>query len=118
MLPWVKVGFLSANGTDGDGVLTLLLGIGIALISWLSRRPTRAAWILLVLAGLATAIGVYDVGNITAKGKDLGSGSTAIHISASVGIGLWLTVVAAVAVLVGAVMGLRDAKRSRKALVL
>jgi Protein of unknown function (DUF2510) len=113
LLPWVKAeaGIFSAtkNGIEGDGVLTLLLAIAIALVCWLARRPRRAAVVAIVLAGLAAAIGIYDMVDITNKANDLAS-STAIHVSATIGVGLWLTVLAAVAVIIGAFIGFNDAK--------
>jgi hypothetical protein len=111
VLPWVKasVGAFSVtkNGIDGDGVFTLLLGGGIAVAFFLIRRAKTAAWITLALAGIAGAIALYDTIDVSQKADELTSNQTSLfHVSASVGVGLWLALAGAVVALVGGVIAL------------
>ncbi len=116
LLPWVKAeaGFFSVskNGMDGDGVFTLLFGGAIALVFALTRKPNTAAWLVIALSGLAGAIAVYDTIDVSNKADELTNSSSSIHVSASVGIGLWLTLAAAILALVGGFMALTNTPES------
>jgi hypothetical protein len=91
-LPWVSIFGISARGTDGDGVITLILSlVGLAVLMFSSRalRPERAAGkvsniTLIVLAAIVALVGLIDM-----------SGAAAI--------GLYLTLFAGIAWLVGAI---------------
>lgn len=111
LLPWVKAeaGIFSVtkNGIDGDGVITLLLGGGITLAFLLTRAPKTAAWLVIALAGLATAVAAYDTIDISKKAEDLTNRSSFIHVSATVGVGLWLSLAGGVVALVGGILALR-----------
>lgn len=105
VLPWAKVsaGILSVtqNGTEGDGLLTLVLAIiGIVFFGLLKNGRNRAI-ILLIVAGLAGAIAIYDIINFTLKAASV-ERSEGI-VSASVEFGLWLTAFGAVAATVAAI---------------
>lgn len=103
LLPWATItapliGQVSKNGTDGDGVFTLILAVlvgalGVAL--W--NRPGRS---LAVLAGLGSAVvglvAVVDISDIETFAAD----SRFVHVS--VGIGLWLVAIGAVCSFVAA----------------
>ena len=111
LLPWVKAeaGFLTVtkNGIDGDGVLTLLLAGTLALLFALVRQATTAGWLVVVLGGLAGAIALYDTIDVSQQADELTtSSSTTFHVSASVGVGLWVTLAAAIVILVGGIMAL------------
>jgi hypothetical protein len=59
---WVSVAFLSVSGMDGDGKLSIVLGITsllIGLIAFSYRRSWVTGLAMLLLMG-AGAIGVYD----------------------------------------------------------
>ena len=91
-LPWVSLFGISARGTDGDGVITLILGLaGIGILAYSSslfraeKVPGRASQItLIVLAALVALIGLFDMNGAAA-------------------IGLYLTLFAGIAWLVGAI---------------
>ena len=111
-MPWVKasLGFLSVqrSGIDGDGAFTLVCGIAAAVLFWVV--VSRAGRIIVLIAGgFALAISIYDIVNISSKADELSSASGAFSIDASVGLGLWLSAIAAAAVVVGAVLAIRDA---------
>lgn len=91
-LPWVSVFGIGVRGIEGDGVLTLLLAIAGAVVLGLTsglfggqRTPGRASQIVLVvLASLVALVGLYDMNGAAA-------------------IGLYLTLLAGIAWVVGAV---------------
>jgi Protein of unknown function (DUF2510) len=60
VMPWVHAdaGFFSVtkSGTDGDGVFTLVIGGVIGLVFFLARKPKTMVWLVISLAGVATAI--------------------------------------------------------------
>jgi hypothetical protein len=111
-LPWVKasIGILSAEkaGIDGDGVFTLGLGVVAVLVFALMKsQPGR---VLTLVAGLlASAVALYDIVDVNNKAAELSSRSGPFQIEASVGIGLWLSLVGGVAVVIGAILAMRDA---------
>jgi hypothetical protein len=103
-LPWMDVDgplglSLSVRGTDGsnDGWVTLLCGGVVIAVVALYQVRSRA-----VIAGLcgvvAGAVGLYDFRDIRDRIDNLHVGSTTVD--GSVGNGLWLTLIAAVAVIV------------------
>jgi len=99
-LPWAEVGPFSVSGTDGDGVLTLGLGVLIAVVAWPSMQKAigRGRSITAsIAAGLALVVCVYDVVNVSSSDNDF--------IEAEVGIGLWVCTAGAIAVIVGLVLG-------------
>lgn len=104
-LPWVDVtapfiGSISVEGTEGDGKLTLALGLAILL-----GVIDQAAW---RVVGLLAAVGVlgmalYDISDISNAIGDAGEVSDGL-VSASVGIGLWAVLVGSLAAIVGIVI--------------
>ncbi len=91
-LPWATVGPFDIAGTDGDGVLTLIIGALVAALAW-TRKAPRA---VIVLVGIAVLIGVYDlvdVGRVAGGDEEL--------FDVSIGIGLIITVAASVVAVVG-----------------
>lgn len=101
-LPWVSIFGISAIGIKGDGVLTLVLalagGVILAMTTGLvgsPRAPGRVSQIaLLVLAGIAALIALLDMNGAAA-------------------IGLYLTLMAGIAWVVGAAWQLSLTKQAR-----
>jgi hypothetical protein len=89
-LPWISTPFGSVSGTEGDGFITLVLYGLVLIFSVLGKTSTSLKGGLLigaiVLALVASAVGVYDIMN--AK-KLLGS-------IGSIGIGLYLVAAAGI----------------------
>ena len=112
LLPWESLGIVSANGTSGDGVITLfasLLTIGaVVLFARGAWRPklVRSAAGLLILLCLATSL--YDVIHISGEQISL-LGST---ISPSVGSGLWLCFIGSMVAAVALGVDFRNSSRS------
>lgn len=95
LLPWATLGFISVAGTEGDGVITLILGLATAALALLaSVKGSR--WPLLVgavLSVLVVLIAIYDISDVSS--------------TASVGSGLWLTLIAGGVAVVAAVLASR-----------
>jgi hypothetical protein len=112
LMPWVKAsaGVFSAtkNGIDGDGVLTLGLAAAIALGFFFSRQAKTSAWLVIAPAGIVLAIAIYDMIDISNKADELTNSRSLIHVSATIGAGLWLTVVAGVVALLGGLLALNQ----------
>ncbi|GAC79854.1 hypothetical protein SAMN04488550_1890 [Gordonia malaquae] len=114
-LPWVTIsGFVndSASGVgDGkDGVITLILGLIAAGVAgaavFLTAKQAAlplAAGVTAVLAGvISVLVAIVDIADVSDAANDINSGSTSpfgtsFDIEAHVGFGLWLTLVAALA---------------------
>jgi len=110
-LPWVKaeagVFNITKNGIDGDGVITLVLAGALALAFLLARSVKTGAWLVITFAALAIAVAAYDTIDISKKADELTSQTSFLHVDASVGVGLWLSLAGAIAALVGGVLALR-----------
>jgi hypothetical protein len=108
LLPWVTVhsafGSISIAGTEGDGVITLIIGLAFAA-GFAAKKTVLAA-----LAGFAAlGMAIYELTNVQSGIRDaereLGEFATA-----SVGIGLWIVLIGAIAMLLG-VHGQRSGQR-------
>jgi len=101
-LPWVSIFGISAIGLEGDGTITLVLAVAggtiLAITSGLfgsQRTPGRVSQIaLLVLAILAALVGLLDMNGAAA-------------------IGLYLTLFAGIAWVVGAAWQLNATKQDQ-----
>ncbi len=101
LLPWAKVdtaiGSKSVSGIEGDGIITLVLGIGaLAAIAVSAYGKRWGAVIATILGGIVAIVGIIDwadVGGVTAS-VDTG------FASVSVGAGLVLTAIGGVALTV------------------
>jgi hypothetical protein len=112
-LPWLTASapFMSVtkNGIESDGQITAGLAIvaGILVLAYLRalRRPLAVLIIVAALAALITFVGMIDFINVKDKIGDLTAEQRRL-ISASVGVGLYLTIAAGVTLLTGAVLGI------------
>src|SRR5690606_12944525 len=89
-MPWVDAGFISAAGTEGDGMLTLVLG-AIAVFTSLVRKSIGT----IVAMALVVLIAGYDVANISTMADDS-------FITVSPGMGLILVLLAGIGAIVAA----------------
>lgn len=99
-LPWAKAGPFSVSGTDGDGVLTLVLAVIVAIVAWPTIRTSigRARSITTAIAtALALIICIYDIANVSSTGNEF--------IEPQVGIGLWMAAGGGAAIVVGLIIG-------------
>jgi hypothetical protein len=107
-LPWasIDIGFdsVSKNGTDGDGVITIVFGIAavvLLIIRWNKVRARGLTIGALVLSALTAVIAVIDMVDVKSRFSD-----SPFAISASIGIGLWLTLIGALVAVAGTVLAL------------
>ena len=109
---WASIGIFSVNGLDDgrDGIITLIAGILAAIALWRCFRDprSRAAIAVLVLGALASLIAIVDIADIS--GEDAGEffGQT---IEITVGWGLWVTALAAIALTVAGALLLVQRRR-------
>ena len=113
LLPWVTISVFFASeslaGTNGEfnGKFTLIGGLiaGAASIPLLFMRQ-KLAWglaaLIMVVGALVGVLALYDMVDIQSTINDTDTGGLA---SASIGIGLWITVLAAPALVVGSFWG-------------
>lgn len=99
VLPWASVdtafgSSISVRGTEGDGVLTLLLALagGAAAVAVVMARKPMAAIGGIVAGGLALLIGVFDFIDLARVSGDSGG-----LVESHVGFGLWLVLLGSLA---------------------
>jgi hypothetical protein len=98
---------VSVKGTDGqrDGKITIVAGIVTLAMAglMLARRSGRWTWIVAIVMGAITTItAIVDVSDVSDADNELKGLATA-----SVGAGLWLTLVAGIGILVAAILASR-----------
>jgi predicted small integral membrane protein len=133
LAPWVTltapfVGSISKNGTSGDGVFVVILGVALLAVAGLRIGGVRVHWaVALVLALALLGLAVYEIVRVyqaagelrtSLAGQDddpLGlSAAVASASSLSVGFGLWLDGVAGIVGL-GAAIALASAPQPQAA---
>lgn len=104
LLPWVSVtpifGTLSVNGTEGDGVLTLIAGAfaGVVAGAALGRKSVSGVTsTLLILLGAGSGFVAYVSFSVVSDAASMAEQG----VLSSVGVGLWLVIVGS-ATIVGA----------------
>ncbi|MDA0270829.1 MAG: hypothetical protein O2919_07335 [Chloroflexi bacterium] len=113
LLPWARVGIFSVAGTDGDGMVTLIVGMSIVAVAlaWGLGRGARGPLLAISLLGIVVlAIGIYDAVNISTAIRDFRSemdGNMLAGLFApSVGMGLVVTIFGGFVALATGVVGL------------
>ena len=105
-LPWINLPILGAiAGTEGDGWITFCL-FSFALFTTLTGTPGLGRRICIGIAGvIASAIGVHDASSLIARKAELvGEGdrlAEALASSTSIGVGLYLVIIAGLVVALG-----------------
>ncbi len=103
VLPWATVsslfGSASVNGTDGDGVITLILAIGIGVLLGLWRRGTAIA--ATVLGAIVVVVALYDLADVANVADELGGLG-----DVSPGVGLVLVLLGGLAATAASVVGI------------
>jgi hypothetical protein len=101
-LPWITAatifGDVSRSGVDGggDGIVTALLGVAVAIVTLTTRRHPndRGAGLAIVICALIiVAISAYDFFSVNDRINDIDRR----FVDASVGIGLYLTIASGIA---------------------
>ncbi|RYF56952.1 MAG: hypothetical protein EOO27_16945 [Comamonadaceae bacterium] len=96
--PWATFFAFSSSGTEGDGVVTLILGTiaAIALFTLMGmggRARFGLQWVAPVVGLLSLIVAVADIINVTSTSGEL-FGET---VGAQIGWGLWLVAASSVA---------------------
>jgi len=103
-LPWATAfgGVFTKAGTEGDGIVTLIVGLACGLIGALRLAGVlarTASTVLLSLAGAGIAlVGIIDLVDLQQRVADAGVQGV------SAGSGLYLTILAGGSILVGALL--------------
>ncbi|WP_256839225.1 hypothetical protein [Ornithinimicrobium faecis] len=106
-LPWANVVLAGpVYGTDGDGVITLGVAVPVAVLGLIAGLGKGRVWmfaVTLFLGLIATAVGAYDLSNISSfvSGESM----------ADLGPGLPVIVVGGLVVLGAAVFGMAKGRR-------
>ncbi|HSS41257.1 MAG TPA: hypothetical protein VLK37_01760 [Solirubrobacterales bacterium] len=92
--PWQTTFLVDLAGTDGDGVITLVLG-SLAGLLLLTKRP-GSGWLAFagVLAGIGAVVAAYDLVQILNSEQEIFGQQVEL---VRPGWGLWLTLVASIA---------------------
>lgn len=103
-LNWVSVSAgpfaESKNGIEGDGKITLILGVLLIVGAVIALKKPGRPWVALVFSVLALLMGIFeyiDISGDVSDIKDLG-------LSASVGIGVYIVILGALVGLVSSVL--------------
>jgi drug/metabolite transporter (DMT)-like permease len=96
-LPWATGPFgISASGTSGDGILTIILSVPMAIFGWLMLRRRWASIAAIVTSVLVVALMIFEVVHLSQIGY------------VSLGIGIVVCLVGGLAGLLGAILARRD----------
>jgi hypothetical protein len=115
-LTWVSASdgalSISVKGTDGgrDGNITLVLGIAVAIVAGLLAWRTILGLSIgtMVLGALIAIVAIIDISD-----PDGDSDLKSLGVDVSIGVGLWLTLAAGIAVLAAGLWALVAGKRLR-----
>lgn len=94
-MAWVKIGFIQANGTQGDGWFTIVGGVLALLFAFKVGAPGRYRG-LLIVGVLMAALLVYEFVNIASTEGPFG-------ISPSYGEGLYICSAGAIGTVIASV---------------
>lgn len=97
--PWQTTAMVHRAGTDGDGLITLMLAMGAGLL--VLSKPQGSGWMMLAgLLGVGCAfVGILDLIDIQTSTQELFGREVRL---VSAGWGLWLTAFASLCLSVGA----------------
>ena len=110
--PWVTVLGIDRTNTDGDGIITLVLGAAAAAMLFAvfnlgsdrAKLQTRLCTVCIPLGALAFLVAATDMGEVTSRHVEL-FGTT---ITAQPGWGLWLVLLMSVVLVVTALITTRQ----------
>ncbi len=110
LLPWATVdtalGSKSVSGIEGDGIITLVLGIGaMAAIAVSAYGKRWGAVIATIFGGIVAIVGIIDWADVGGASADPG------FASISVGAGLVLTAIGGIALAVTSLWAFVSSKK-------
>jgi peptidoglycan/LPS O-acetylase OafA/YrhL len=98
-LPWAESGIFSVAGTRGDGIITLIGGVIVALVGIANRESIGAGVGVVVIAGLSLWIAFSVIDRLEGD---------------SVGAGLILTAIASLVAVIVGIQLILEARRARE----
>lgn len=104
-LPWATTSERSIAGTEGDGAITLVIGVLIVGLAVMIARGQGRLWVGVtagVLSALTTLTAAVDINNVAHFSTDFADSALAV----SVGLGLWLTMAAALVAVAASVVAI------------
>lgn len=102
LLPWANGPFgISASGTNGDGILAIILSVPMAIFAWLMISRRWASIATIVVSVLTVAMMSFEVVHIS-------SAAYSSQLGVSIGIGVIVCFAGGVAGLIGGILGRRD----------
>lgn len=114
--PWAKIWIVTADGLDGDGQITVVMGLAALVGLFLRmREPLQRSWIvygLVVVMGIAALIGGYDWQNIDNAIGELDDNPFATNASVAWGLQL-MTITAVIGTAVAFAEALDHFRRTR-----
>jgi hypothetical protein len=112
-LPWAQAGFFSVNGTDGDGILTLVIGAVAFAVTLVSKGagPMLISFFAGLLAG---GIAVYDAMNIADYAAEQSDPDSLFRIQVNIGTGLYLVILSAGAGTLGSFLRIWETEQARR----
>lgn len=111
--PWVTFLGISVGGTEGDGVITLILGAlaAAALGTLLARTaPPRFGlqWAGTAVGAICLAVAIYDMANLSTEDEEF----FGQMIGPDIGWGLWLLLLSSIALCATATIAAIQTRRS------
>jgi len=107
IFPWITasavfVGSISVNGMEGDGKITIVLGVILLVFGFVGVGGGKIHPVILILPGVA-AIGVVIINyqNIQDAVREIQSSGVGVS---SIGYGFWMIAIGGVVAVVGAVL--------------
>lgn len=73
-MPWGQAGIFTVSGTQGDGVITLIAGVVIAIIGIAKRASALSGILVILLAGGSGLIVLNVIANFTDTPESMGTG--------------------------------------------
>jgi hypothetical protein len=73
-LPWARAGIFSVAGTEGDGILTLIAGVIIAIVGVANRATLITGIGTVVVAGFSVWVVVNVFNNLSSDVSSIGTG--------------------------------------------
>jgi hypothetical protein len=97
--PWQTTFIVDRAGTDGDGLITLVLGVAAGLLVFV--KPPGSRWLMVagLLGAVCAVVGIADLINVNGSTQSIYGRELKL---VSPGWGLWVTAIAAIVLTVSA----------------
>jgi len=100
-MPWGETELVSVNGLNGDGLITIGLGLLAFVLLFIKHVPL---WISFIIGAIGLIVGIVDFGAMARASESIGG---------EVGSGLYLVITSSVGVVAGVVIEMIE-ERNKK----